>query len=304
MGLVFKGIKIVLIRLELFKRKAIIFWYKTKGRFFCKRIHGSLMMLDICEPGISNDLLIDGTREDFVAKEFRKLLKSGMTVLDIGGNVGYYVLQEAKAVGAKGKVIAFEPVERNFTTLNKNIGLNNYKNIETINCAVGNKNGTTKFFLTKESNLGSLKDLSVGRHKKGTITVPIVSIDKFFKEKIRPDFIRMDIEGAEVQAFKGMTKTLLKTKNVGIFVEVHISALTKQEAISFYENLKECGFKRFQVLWNPPNHLCKLPGTYWNSSIPKCEKRLFYIDEILNNKDNLLTQGDYYIISIKNKAKK
>ena len=75
MELFFKGIKISLIRLELFKRKVIMAWYKRRGRFYYRNIHGSIMRLDAYDIGVSSDLIIDRTREDFVAREFRKLQK-------------------------------------------------------------------------------------------------------------------------------------------------------------------------------------------------------------------------------------
>ena len=92
-----------------------------------KEINGSRMYLDPTDKGLSIDLLVDGIREPYITEVTKRELKQGQTVVDIGANIGYYALLEARQVGPTGRVYAIEPVPENFATLNKNVRLNQYR---------------------------------------------------------------------------------------------------------------------------------------------------------------------------------
>jgi len=78
-------------------------------------------------------------------------LKPGMTVLDIGANIGYYTKLFSKSVGSTGKVFAFEPDDTNFRHLKENTkGLGN---VTTINKAVGEKSQQVKLYYSEEMNV-------------------------------------------------------------------------------------------------------------------------------------------------------
>jgi FkbM family methyltransferase len=156
-------------------------------------------------------LLIGGVYEPFETSIVKKEIKSGDTVLDIGANIGYYTLILAKQVGKEGKVWAFEPEPNNFALLKKNITVNNYKNVILEQVAVTSKTGTSSYKYTRIHDSSQMH---------GGIKINTIELDDYFKNyEGNIDFIKMDIEGAEGLAIKGMSDILQKSKNIKILTE-------------------------------------------------------------------------------------
>jgi FkbM family methyltransferase len=155
--------------------------------------------------------------EKLESKVIKKYVKEGDIVLDIGANIGYYSLLLAKLVGKNGKVYAFEPDPDNFYLLKKNIEANGYENIIPVQKAVSDKNEKLKLYLQKENFAGhSLRH----NDSLNSIEVDSIRLDDFFKNKSKDiNFIKMDIEGAEGRALKGMRKLLGKNKKIKIVSE-------------------------------------------------------------------------------------
>jgi FkbM family methyltransferase len=190
-----------------------------------KAVGNHEMFLDKKDRGISSVLIKkSGSRKWPREPEFMDIiteeLAEGMVAFDLGANIGYITLIMANKVGTSGHVYAVEPDPRNFAILNKNIRLNNYsERISTYQQAISNRNGTCRFFLSSSSNLGSLRSTN---NTKKAIDVKVQTGDTFFCDKLQPDFIKMDIEGAEVEAIEGMLKTLENKKGiVKILMETH-----------------------------------------------------------------------------------
>lgn len=136
---------------------------------------------------------------------FKKIIKPGMTVVDIGAHVGYFSILFSELVGKEGKVLAFEPDPANFNILKLNA--ENRKNIETFNLAVSDKEGSIDFYETLDKT-GS-HSLIPSDFRSNKITVNSITLDNFLStKKIKVDVIKMDIEGAEPLALVGMVNTL------------------------------------------------------------------------------------------------
>jgi FkbM family methyltransferase len=217
---------------------------RSKTRYVEKEIVGNKMYLDLKDPGISSDLLRDGIREPFLTESIQKEIKEGDVIVDIGANIGYYALQEARLVGDKGRVYAIEPVPENVELLKKNIELNNYSNIEVFQLAVGAVNKTDYVYISNCRNTASMikTQASIDR-----ASVQVTTLDKFLENKPSPNLIRMDVEGYEVEIVKGMTKLLEANKPLKLIVELHpLYYVTKEKRKDFLKALKE---SRFQVKW-------------------------------------------------------
>jgi FkbM family methyltransferase len=158
---------------------------------------------------------------------FKKIVREGDVVVDLGANIGYFSLLAARLVGKKGKVYAFEPEPRNYNYLLKNIELNGYNNVFAIQKAVSNKTGKTKLYLCPydsghhtinqfESIRAYKPDLVEEREE--FIEVQTTTLDDFFKEQ-SIDVIKMDVEGAEMLALLGMDRVIKQSKNLKMFVE-------------------------------------------------------------------------------------
>ncbi len=152
---------------------------------------------------------------------FKSMAKEGDTIVDIGANIGYYTLLSSRIVGDKGKVYAFEPDPTNYSILTKNIALNKYTNIETVQKAVSDKNEKLKLYLN-DSDVGAHTIYHSNISKK-FVEVDSVRLDDYFKGKEIPiNIIKMDIEGAEMAALSGMTNIIKMNKGLKIFAEFHI----------------------------------------------------------------------------------
>ena len=146
-------------------------------------------------------------------KLIKKLVKRKHIVLDIGANIGYFTLLMAK----QAKLVhAFEPEAQNFQLLKKNVELNKISNVKLHNVAVAEKNGKTKLHLC-ETNRGMHRIYPSRWCTEGSNEVKTVRMDDVIQEA---DFIKIDVEGAELGALKGMAK-LLKKCEVTILMEFH-----------------------------------------------------------------------------------
>jgi FkbM family methyltransferase len=181
--------------------------------------------------------------EAFETKIFRSAIKKGMTVVDIGANLGCYTLMAANLVGEKGKVFAFEPDSENFSLLLKNIEANGHQNVKASDIAISDKLGKIKLFLSEEHR-GNHKiyDSGEGRRTVGVQTIPL---DNFFKgESARIDVIKIDVEGAEAMVFAGMKQIIKANPKVTIFMEFGPKALKSagSSAEDLLKTIKNQGF--------------------------------------------------------------
>jgi len=195
--------------------------------------------------GISRELQIFKTHEPLTTKLTSKILEKGMTCLDIGANIGYYAFLESKAIGENGKVIAIEPSPINFKQLKQNLELNNSSNVEIYNFAIGDKEDKVEFIVSKLSNLSYV---AASRRKipedAQIIEVPMIKMDDFVEEKklSKVDFVRMDVEGYEINVFDGMWDTIKKFKPI-IQMEFHIPPIDQKEQLKFFTTLKDLGYE-------------------------------------------------------------
>lgn len=224
------------------------------------------MYLDVHDVGISRQLLLAGSREERVVEAVAAELAPGMTVLEIGANIGYYTLLQSRIVGHEGSVHAIEPVSENYALLQRNVEAFGDGNVETYNVAVSNTSGTASMTLTEASNLGTLTDVEdeerisdFGRSYWSTIRresreVETTSADEFVAERDIQDvdLIRMDIEGHEVEAIEGMTE-MLRTASAPctVVVEVHMSLFEDGEAVArgLVEAMAAAGFDEFRIVF-------------------------------------------------------
>jgi len=148
-------------------------------------------------------------------------LKESDNFLDIGANIGYYSLIASKKIGNYGRVYSFEPSNREFKRLLKNIELNNCSNIIPTNIALSNSNSEIDFSIAQgHTGLNSIiiEDMSV---KKISQVVKTMSLDNYFNsENKKFNLVKIDVEGAELLVLEGM-KSILKDRRVSkIIIEI------------------------------------------------------------------------------------
>jgi len=198
--------------------------------------------LDLKENSIHKQLALDGIRENQATRIMQKFISPNDVVLELGANIGYYVLIEAKII-KNGFIYAVEPSPENVNLLKKNVVLNNLRNIEICDIAIADKTRRAELFLSKASNFHSLIKHKKSQHSQKSIMVRTETVDYFLKKRKQITFLRMDIEGYETEVIKSMEKTFLSPKFRKIFVEIHPHNVSAKKMRSFLEKMKTHGFK-------------------------------------------------------------
>lgn len=180
-----------------------------------------------------------------ITKVITKNIKEGMTVIDAGAHIGFFTLLLAKLVGESGKVYAIEPNGANLKLLTQNVKSNGYKNVEIIRGAVTDKGKKVKLNISNESTSEHKITSANNENFKRFEYVDAVVLDKLAGSR-KIDFIKMDIQGAEILAFCGATKLLKRSKNLKMIIEfwpwgLHRSGKSPNELITI---LKKYGTLR------------------------------------------------------------
>lgn len=161
----------------------------------------------------------------------------GSVVFDIGAHIGIYTLKASKIVGNKGLVISVEPEPQNFSFLLKNIKLNRLDNVNPINVALGSKKGHVCLYLCEDNTGGHSTVVKSGRWIQTRLTTLDELADQFNLTK--DVFIKIDVEGAELEVLKGLEK-LIKKHKIHIVSAAYHTPTQANELRSFLESK---GFK-------------------------------------------------------------
>lgn len=163
---------------------------------------------------------IFGSSEPPVQMALAQRLHPGDVFYDIGANMGFFSLIAARIVGATGWVYAFEPVLENAAIVRANANLNGLQNITLREVAVGGSTGTAELLLT-EWDGGSCLSTSAVRPSEliSRRNVRVIALDDFIPEdNLRlPNFVKIDVEGVELEVVQGMTKTITTSKPVLLY---------------------------------------------------------------------------------------
>lgn len=142
-----------------------------------------------------------------------KHLKPGDTFLDIGAHIGLFSVVAARLVGKAGKVVSFEPTPYTRGVMGEIVRLNGHaETVEIRSEAISSKRGTTSFFDTGDT-ISVMNSLVRNERSQGEIKVTTITLDEFAAEHgIRPNCIKIDVEGSELDALAGAAKTLAECR--------------------------------------------------------------------------------------------
>lgn len=172
--------------------------------------------------------LKDKTRDSLYS-----LVKPDDTVLDVGTNIGETLLNFARMTGKKGFVYGFEPDERNYKNVSRNIELNDFDNLHVFNLGVSDSRQTLKLFRVDPNNRGMNRILSETEAAQfdDFTTIDVDTLDNVIADNgiVKIDVVKIDIEGYEMHALRG-AKELLTTHKPKLFIEVGYTRLLKNDA--------------------------------------------------------------------------
>jgi FkbM family methyltransferase len=153
----------------------------------------------------------------------QRFLQPGMTVLDIGAHHGYYTLLASKLVGSAGRVIAFEPSPREQKALRLNLILNRCGNVSVQRVALGREETETTLYVAggRQTGCNSLRPPAIP-DEASPVRVHVTRLDDWLdRQKIaQVDFVKVDVEGAELEVLKGAERLFDRKPRPVILAEV------------------------------------------------------------------------------------
>jgi FkbM family methyltransferase len=192
---------------------------------------------------------------------YQRSIFENFVVFDLGANYGIHSMLYSKLVGEKGKVFAFEPLQGNIADIREHIKLNGIKNIQIVEQAVADKKGTAEFKVAGHRGQGSL--IGIGRQTGELVKVDINSLDNFCaSQNIYPDFIKIDIEGAEGLALEGFEKSV-SVSYPFFAIDLHTPGCDRQVG----KFLSDHGYEVYRI-----NDSSAQAMRNWNSLLEKIEK--------------------------------
>jgi FkbM family methyltransferase len=200
--------------------------YLGNNRALTRTIHGHKMYVDTRDVSLTPHILLDGNWEDWVTQLFLQMIKPGMTVLDVGANIGWFSLLAAREVGPTGRVIAFEPDPNTYGLVTDSLEINGYRDRAIVlKAAVADAPGEATFYRWAAhhgSNGLEIND-DVRRafpEQVEEITVEVVTLDAVMANAGGSvDVIKIDAEGAEPAVLAGAQRVLADNPNVRLLLE-------------------------------------------------------------------------------------
>lgn len=204
---------------------------------------------------------VAGVYEPHITSLFRKLLRRGMTVLDVGTNAGWFTLISARAVGPSGRVLAFEPEPGNYAALTENLRLNGFANVTPYDVALFDREGVLPLSLSATASAWHSMVLPVG---EASVPVRTIRLDRLLDDApvAHVDLLKVDVEGAEPNVLLGASETLAKTD--------HLILEWNPQVWGERKELLDLLFDRFRVsqIRYSPNLLRPLTRTEMTSLVP------------------------------------
>jgi len=211
-------------------------------------VDGSTLYLNPTDPVLSSAVAF-GIYENYERQVFRQFCREGATVVDVGANIGLYTVIAAARVGKAGKVISIEPHPESFHFLRQTVEANGLSQVRGFNVAAGDSAKTVSLFVTDENKADSrIYDQSAQRPN---IPTEMVDLDSLLSANgvDHVDLIKLDIQGAEGLALRGLAKTIARNNNLTLFLEFWPWGLeqTGERAATFLHELLLAGFKLSEI---------------------------------------------------------
>ena len=227
-------------------RKGIVRYDKTSRTYVRETAYGRFY-LDPRDLGLCRVLAVNGTREDESVRLMAEVLTPEMHVMEIGANIGFYVVIEGKILRrGKGRITAVEPFPANVRMLRLNVEGNGLsERVSVHECALSGATGPVDFALSDKHNLHKLASLAPRHTYRRAIQVQAYTLQDFAKrtgvDLLSVDFIRMDVEGAEYSILPQWLDIIRERERFAMFVEFHAS-LNPEGHRSTVASLESAGF--------------------------------------------------------------
>jgi FkbM family methyltransferase len=257
------------------------FWgtYIGDNKVFVRLQAGGKLYAYADDLSITPALMLDGLLEIGLTNYMIANLQPGMTVVDVGANIGYFSIIAGYKVGESGRVMAYEANPKNYDIMVDNLTINELKhNVDPFALAVSDSDQQLQFHVSERfqgnSSLKSHSDQYRQDFKSDCfdqIPVYAVSLDTQGFGKI--DLLKVDVEGAELQVFRGASRLIANGKITTAVFELNKSML-QEDTQPFEELLKD--YERNGAIF----HLLEPNGMPYRTTVDEIFKK-DYIDNIL-----------------------
>jgi FkbM family methyltransferase len=194
--------------------------YVGENRALCRVLGTFMMYVDTRDLSLAPHMMLNGFWEMWVTQAIVDYVKPGMRCIDVGANVGYYTLLLAELAGA-ARVSALEPQVRLVPLLNSTLHVNGLTEVEVFKRAVSNRSDLTKFYVA-DALLGSASlNQGGGLFDQGGM-IQTTTLDEVFRDAQRYpsfDFVKIDVQGHELQVLEGMKELLARSPKIAIAME-------------------------------------------------------------------------------------
>lgn len=224
--------------------------YMGNGIILTETWFRRMMFVDGVDNSLSPHMIHTGYWEPWVTNRLLLDLRAGDAFIDIGSNVGYFTLLAAHLVGPTGKVVAFEPNARLHHLLRRSIDINGFLGHTTLSALGIGERVEQLVFSVDPAHLGNGVVRNTQTHYPDSVTIDVADLPSALK-KLRVDlsdrrlFMKMDVEGAEHRAWRGM-RDFLAARTLPTTFIVEFSPPTYRalgdNAVEFVEDMLRLGF--------------------------------------------------------------
>lgn len=220
-----------------------------------KTIYGHKVFVNTKDMSLTPHILLDGFWESWITKVFQERIRPGYTVVDVGGNLGYYSLLAAEAIGKHGKLYSFEANPDVAEILWKNMNINGFLDrVKVEPLAVysepkklefkiqKNHQGGSSFFLNTESAESFHDEIEI-------LEVDCIKLDDYFPSGTKVDLIKIDTEGADPHVILGAQRVIAENPGITIITEFDSRFFNQsfESAEKAYDLYRTLGFTVYRI---------------------------------------------------------
>jgi FkbM family methyltransferase len=218
--------------------------YVGDGAVLAETIHGQLMVLPAADRGITPHIIRDGYFDLGLTRFLGRYLRPGMTYVDVGANVGVYLLLAASSVGARGRVVAIEALPRLQRFLTDNLSMNGLLDRALIlPFAAADREGELTFYDFAHYTGSSTASAVIAQRgerrlleRANTLTVQVKTLSAMLHqaETRSVDLIKIDVEGFECEVLQGARDFLSAQRKIALLVEWHLEHMSVERQELLY----------------------------------------------------------------------
>ncbi len=197
---------------------------------------------------IERNLWVNGIWDQPIKDLMTAVLRPGDHFLDLGANIGYFTLLASQLVGPAGTVVAVEPSIRALRKLTNHVWLNECSNVLVVSCAAGEEHCQTRISLATESNIGGSSLANGSSPPQRSEPVWVAPIDELLGGQFHPKLIKIDVEGYELAALRGV-RGLLEADRPWIVCEITEGFLRRfgHSATELVSYLNDLGYQPYSL---------------------------------------------------------